>query len=478
MTFLNPVNLPVDWTKDEQVFVVDASGQRVQTETFYADGSGRSTWVRWNALDAEGQWTVQVAVNESGKRYDGHYALTPLQLPAVSFAGLGVAMRRYSGASSEVYLSSGTPASVARDLSGRLPALTYRLESWLLLTSAQIPNVYLFASSSHFRQAITAVGATDVSPFASGIYLPTGNFRGVYVTLGEFTSETVKILVHEQTHLLVDEAAPTADIPAWLNEGMATYLEINLSPEFGAGVAAVQDRFHREDMVKASLDAGTLIPLSSLVSQKDWNGQAYQGLVTRQYSQAYMAVRYLTEGFGDQSVGLILKELERKRSFTAAFSTVTGITLTQFERDWKNWLEQREDPAREQLRQYVAEVDYMLEDAESISDDRQTFLASAAASGPFAQRAPAQTHLVNRAAALTSWGNTLAYPVLYGEMHQELLAFLAVFQGWLQTELDASTKGDNTLVRQANAMIPEVSARKFSVRRQANSIMLVYQLQE
>ncbi len=59
-----------------------------------------------------------------------------------------------------------------------------------------------------------------------------------------------------------------------------------------------------------------------------------------------------------------------------------------------------------------------------------------------------------------------------------LLAFLSVFQGWLQRELDASARGDNSLVRQANALIPEVSARKFSVGRQVSSIQVVYQLPE
>ncbi|HLF03761.1 MAG TPA: hypothetical protein VI855_00865 [Dehalococcoidia bacterium] len=475
-TFLNPVNGPADWTRDDQVFVVDQSGQRIRTETLYADGGGRAAWTRWNALDTEGQWTVRLAANN--KTYDGRYVLTPLQLATVSSTDLGITMRRYSGTSSEIYLSAGVPASVALDLSGQLPALTAQLESWLLLSSAQIPNVYFFSNNNLFRQAVNATGVTGVSPFATGIYRPSGRYRGVYVTLNEFSTATMQTLVHEQAHLLVEEVAPTAQIPAWLNEGLATYLENHIGPDFGAGFAPQRETYKRADDVKASLSAGALIPLSRLVSQQEWNSQANEDLFSLQYSEAYMAVRYLTQQYGDQSVGLILRELERGKPFDASLATVTGVTLAQFERDWTGWLGRWQDPSREQVRQYVAQVESILAEVEAISEDRGAFLNSAAGAGPFAQRVPTQTQLVNRAAALTGRGNALAYPGQYGDFHQELLAFLSVFQGWLQKELDAFTTGNNSFINQANALIPEVGARQFSLHRRINSIRLNYWLEE
>jgi hypothetical protein len=475
-TFLDPVNSPVDWTRDDQVFVVNQSGQRIKTETFYADANGRAAWTRWNALDAEGQWTIRLVANN--KTYDGRYVLTPLQLVTVSSTDLGITMRRYSGTSSEVYLSSGVPASVALDLSGQLPALTTKLESWLLLSSTQIPNVYFFSNNTLFRQAVNATGATGVSPFASGIYRPDGKYRGVYVSLDEFTSETVKTLVHEQTHLLVEEVAPSITVPAWLNEGLATYLENHVGRDFGAGAVAQREAYQRADAAKTALAAGTLIPLSRLVSQQEWNSQANQDLFSLQYSEAYMAVRYLTEGYGNQSAGLILREMERGRSFEASFAAVTGVALAQFERDWTDWLSRWQDPGREQVRQYVVQVESILAEAEAISDNRAAFLASATGSGPFSQRVSTQTQLVSRAAALAGRGNALAYPGQYREFHQELLAFLSAYQGWLQKELDAFTTGNNSFIDQANALIPEVIARRSSVNRQVNSIRFNYGLEE
>jgi hypothetical protein len=191
-----------------------------------------------------------------------------------------------------------------------------------------------------------------------------------------------------------------------------------------------------------------------------------------------MAVRYLIERYGDSAPGLVLEELEQRRNFDAALSAVAGVTQAQFERDWTGWLGRRQDTAREQVRQYVAQVGALLADVEAIGDDRGAFLTSAAGSGSFSQRVAPQTQLVNRAKALAAQGSALAHPAQYQGLQQELAAYLATYQGWLQKELDAYSTSSNSLINQANAMIPEVNARQFSLRRQINSVQLNYQLRE
>ena len=456
VTVLNPIGVPAEWTSEDETFIVDQASQRIKTETLYGDGNGRAAWARLNALDTEGQWTVQASVD--GKQYVGRFTLLPLQLQTSVSNDLGISMRRYSGSSSEVYLSSGVPLSLALDLSGFLPPLTEKVSPWLNLSSVQIPNVYLFSSSALLRQASTAGGATDIGPRV-GFYRPTGKYRGVYVTVNAFNSETIKTVIHEYAHLLIEETAPTTDIPAWLNEGLATYLENHLAPDFGAGLSAQREIFDKADKVKSRLAANSLIPLACLVSQRNWNAQTDQELVSLQYAEAYMAVRYFTERFGNPSVGLILRELERSKSFEAAFLAVTRTSLSAFEQDWTGWLRQWQDPVREQIRQYVLQTQGILNDVDAISADRAVFLKSPAGSGPFSQRVPTETQLVNRANQAAARGTVLTPPSPLRAFQADLVVFLSTYQKWLQTELTASLNADNSLIAQANKLIPEVDGR-------------------
>jgi hypothetical protein len=474
VTVFNPLNAPAEWTSVNETFVPDQVSQRIKTLTLYADGNGRASWARLNALDTEGQWTVQVIVD--GKQYSGRYTLVPLQLQTSPSDELGISMRRYSGSSSEVYISSGVPLSLALDLSGFLPPLTEKLRPWLDFSSVQIPNVYLFSNSDLFKRSIAATGATDVSPFAAGIYRSSGKYRGVYVTLNAFNSETIKTAIHEYVHLLVREIAPTVDIPAWLNEGLATYLENHISPEFGAGLSAQRETFFRADRAQSHLSSNSLIPLSRLTSQRDWNAQADRALLTLQYSEAYMAVRYLTERFGERSVSLILRDLERRRSFEVSFSGVTGVTTSEFEQDWLGWLGRWQDPSREQVRQYLLQIDGILGDIDAMRADRAAFINSLAGSGSLTQRVPTQTQFVNRATTLAGRGVALTPPLPLQAFHTDLVAFLSICRTWLQTELNASLANNNSLISQANALIPEVNGRRFSVGEQLNSIRFNYQL--
>lgn len=474
VTVLNPTNTAVEWTSEDETFIGDQASQRIKTSTLYGDGNGRAAWARLNALDTEGQWKVQVVVGS--KRYEGGFTLLPLQLQTSVSNDLGISMRRYSGSSSEVYLSSGVPLSLALDLSGFLPPLTDKVRPWLNLASVQIPNVYLFSSGALLRQASTAGGVPEVGPLAAGFYRATGRYRGVYATVDTFNSETVKTVIHEYVHLLVRETAPTADIPAWLNEGLATYLENHLAPDFGAGLLAQREIFRRTDGAKSRLAANTLIPLVRLVSQQEWNGQTDPELASLQYSEAYMAIRYITERFGNQSVGLILRELERSKSFEAAFLAVTRTSLSAFEQDWTGWLRQWQDPAQEQIRQYVVQVQGILGDVDAISADRAAFLKSPAGSGTFSQGVPTQTQLANRATQLAARVATLTPPGPLRAFHADLGVFLSTYQKWLQTELNASTNADNSLISQANKLIPEVDGRENLLKGQLNSIRFNYGL--
>ncbi len=474
VTFLNPLSSPADWTDRDETFLRETPSQRVRTATLLSDEKGSASFARLNSLDTEGQWTIEV--NVDGVKYVGRYTLLPLQLDVSPSNELGVDMRRYAGGFSEVYSSAGVPLSLALDLGGYIPLLTEKIKPWLGLTSVQIPNLYLFSSQELFTRAMSATGATNVSPFVGGIYRPSGRFRGVYVIANAFNAETTMTLTHEYVHLLVQETASRATVPAWLNEGLAKYLESHLTLDFGSGLRPRREIYESADLVKSRNASNTLIPLGKLVSQRDWNAQPDRALATLQYAEAYMAVRYLTERFGNASVGLIIGELAKDQSFEAAFTTVSGITLAEFEQDWLKWLAQWQDLTREQVRNYLVKVEEILKDTDAISTDRSAFLNSPAGSGPFALRVPAQTEFANRAAALEGRGAALTPPTPLRELNSDLTSFLSTYKKWLQLEVDASRTSSNALVSQANAMIPEIDGRRALLRSRSGSLSFNYQL--
>ncbi|MBI4198912.1 MAG: hypothetical protein HY535_00340, partial [Chloroflexi bacterium] len=456
VTFLDPASLAVAWTDEHGTFLVAQASQAVKSATLYADGQGRVSWARLNALDPEGLWTVKVLVDD--QEFRGTYILTPLQVQTTAVSDLGVSFRRYSGSASELYASGGVPLAVTLELSGMLSPLTDRLKPWLSLTSAQIPNVYVFSNKDLFKTAVTAAGAT-VTGLEAGVYLPFGQHRGLFVIVDEFNSETTGVLIHEYVHLLVEELAPRASVPAWLNEGLATYLDIHVRADFGASLAAQRERYRRADAARKALATNALLPLSRLVSQRDWNAETDRERASLQYAEAYMAVRYLLERFGNQAAALIIGEMAKGASFEAAFQRVTGVSLSSFEQDWRSWLGQWQDNLREGVRSYVTQVDAIMEEVAKLDSDRGAFIQASGAA-TFSQRVAAQTQFLERAESLESRALALSPPAPARVFHSDLAAFLLVQKRWLQRELDASRQGSNAIINEANAMIPEVSGRQ------------------
>ena len=133
------------------------------------------------------------------------------------------------------------------------------------------------------------------------------------------------------------------------------------------------------------------------------------------------------------------------------------------------WLKAWKDPEQEAARQYIAQTELVLAALARLSSDRAAFLNSAAGSGPLSQRVAGQSQLVSRATRLVSHGADIAPPDQLRDAHRELLLLVNAVRAWLQRELDGYTSSSNSLLNQATAMIPEINAREFIVRRQVNS---------
>ena len=462
VTFINPGGMPADWVDEKEAFYSKAGSQELlKTNSLFANGNGQINWVRPNVLDPEGQWTVQIKVND--KVYKGNYTLSPLQLQVKILSNLGVSFRQYSGSISEVFVTEGIPLALALDLSGTLYFINETLKPYLGQSYIKIPDLYLFSNRDSFNKAMTSAGRTIIG-FEAGVFF-SGKNRGIYIMADPIKSEILKTLIHEYTHLVIDELLPGIEIPGWLNEGLATYLELHIGPEFGAGLMAQREVFGRADEVYVNLVRNSVFTLAQLRSQKDWTNQSSKNLIYLQYSQAYMAVRYMMERFGNQSVALIFNEMKNGQSFDTAFQKTTGISVASFEQGWLGWQRNWKDSNREAVRQYSGEVENIIQSVTDLINDRRNFV-HISASMPFSARIPADTQFVNRAITLES--KTLAFtpPPLLKDFQGELTTFMTLYKKWFQIELDASKQESNALVDQANTMIPEVFGRLDSLKNQ------------
>lgn len=130
---------------------------------------------------------------------------------------------------------------------------------------------------------------------------------------------------HELTHFVTLEAcAPRCDlVPAWLNEGQARLAEATIP---GGEWRLVRVRYEAASMVATK----TLMPLSTLVSQGQWNAITSWGGYYK-YQEAARATELLRQDIGGaQPMALLYDRLRRGEDVARAYATLTGRSLDSF----------------------------------------------------------------------------------------------------------------------------------------------------
>ncbi len=130
---------------------------------------------------------------------------------------------------------------------------------------------------------------------------------------------------HELTHFTTLEACePRCDlVPAWLNEGQARLAEATIP---GGDWRLARVRYEAASMVAT----GTLMPLSSLVSQGQWNNiTSWAGYY--KYQQAARATELLREDIGGQQpIARLYDRLRRGENVARAYASLTGRSFDSF----------------------------------------------------------------------------------------------------------------------------------------------------
>ncbi len=192
------------------------------------------------------------------------------------------------------------------------------------------PTVEVFATTASYTTGLihelgySVTTAAFVAENSVAFFEP--DLRMILVNWGAVRERRpVSAIRHELTHFVTLEACePHCDlVPAWLNEGQARLAEATIP---GGEWRLVRVRYEAASMVRT----GTLLPLSTLVSQAQWNNIiSWAGYY--KYQEAARATQLLRADIGgSQPIARLYERLRRGEDVARAYAALTGRSFESF----------------------------------------------------------------------------------------------------------------------------------------------------
>ncbi|GEM_PF-574320 len=161
-----------------------------------------------------------------------------------------------------------------------------------------------------------------ISSAATDSHLYAGFAYGEY-DLFVLVGLGVEGMVHEMTHLLLDEAivSPLSRVPAWFNEGLAMYFE---QGNFESGGSRT------DPSVLSAARSGDLLPLTAMRGQPGRPAD-----VRLFYAQARSLVRYMVETYGEDKISAVVSALSSGTQFEDAVASAYGRPPGLIDEEWR-----------------------------------------------------------------------------------------------------------------------------------------------
>jgi len=176
------------------------------------------------------------------------------------------------------------------------------------------------------QSAFDALTGGSVPEWGAGVAIPD---LGRIVVPGYGPQRTrgwseARVLQHEWAHLGLHQYLAPLRVPQWFDEGYAEWASGGWSPGEGW-------------RLRVALAFGRAPPLDSLALR--WpRDRASADLA---YLLSATAVEYLIQESGERGLRLFLERWRAEKNFETALRNTYGLTLGQFEEDWKGYVKQR-----------------------------------------------------------------------------------------------------------------------------------------
>ncbi len=465
VTFYEPDGNAAGWVRDDH-YVSSRS-----TEYFLTDEEGNARWVRYGAQDQVGDWTVHVTIDDALRII--RYSYTKFPLPRREYITLGVPLYGCRSDEAVIFFSDSVNFAVTVDMHARLKFAADLLEERLGVRTAEIPVIYMLGNQADFASSIRAAG--EEPGWEAGFFRSYGENPGIYIQSDKQQTDLYHLMTHEYVHFLLDEVTDGADLPSWLNEGLAEYYEFEVGRQGDFPDASYRRMLWSGDVAQRAAAGGWLFPLSRLESLREWNSRAVD-LVSLQYAQSHMAVRYLSERYGERAPIEIVRQIGMGESLNAAIGNAIGVDYAQFEADFVDWLAAWDDPERAAARSYLRVLNDLDGEVSAILDLRGEVIREWSLHGNRAKAEEGAAELQERAENLVARMRELEPTPYVAGLHDAAVAYFDILESWLAEDLGYFITGQDSKRVAANAMIPEFTYRRVDLGLRLYDAMLILNL--
>lgn len=192
-----------------------------------------------------------------------------------------------------------------------------RAQAFLPLTVPDEVEIYAYPNASTLQETLTASHAAWVAGHADPdlnvivVALPVGPEQGLL---------TRQRLPHELMHILLYHYSPAgyANLPAWLNEGLASIVELYPNPDY---------RLLMEDSARQK----TLLPMTSLC--RTFPRDAVNAVLS--YAQSASFVNFLYSQYGSTGLQTLVQAYADGMDCPRGVEFAFGVRLDQLDRRWR-----------------------------------------------------------------------------------------------------------------------------------------------
>ncbi|MFC1957699.1 peptidase MA family metallohydrolase [Chloroflexota bacterium] len=224
--------------------------------------------------------------------------------------------------------------------------------SWQSLTEGEV-TIYWYQGKQSFAEEIMLAAQQALARLAEDtgaylkksakiyVYSDTQDLQGAMIFPQEWTGGVAftrygiiaigiapgnlawgkRAVVHELTHLVVHQMTfnPYINLPTWLDEGLAMYVEGELEAEY-------------KTLLNRAITEENLISVQSLSS----SFSAYALEASLSYAQSYSVIEFLISNYGQSKMLALLNIFSQGSSYDGALSKVYGFDMDGLDTLWRD----------------------------------------------------------------------------------------------------------------------------------------------